>query len=197
MSVGAAEFDAIVYDPRFAPYRGWHGDWVDKPDYLPAVQQDRDEFLALAAAIERNGKLDRCLQLGLGHAGGAHSLFARLFREVITVEMHGSLITSYSGRFPGVGHLLCGDTRSENTLRVARDHAPYDLLFIDAGHLYPDVSADHRDYAPLVRPGGIVALHDAVQREPRIEVYRFVDELRATRHVSVIGKIGTAWYITG
>lgn len=196
MTVSAAEFDAIVNDPRFAPFRGWHGDWDGRPEYLPAVQQDRDEFLALAYAIERNGTHERCLQLGLGHAGGAHSLFARIFREVWTVELYGSLITSYAARFPGVGHLVCGDTRSENTLRVARESAPFDLLFIDAGHLYAEVTADYRDYAPLVRPGGIVAFHDAVQRVPNVEVYRLVDELRASRNISVVGKIGTAWYRT-
>ena len=35
-----------------------------------------------------------------------------------------------------------------------------DFLFIDGDHSRAGVEADFRDYAPLVRPGGIVALHD-------------------------------------
>jgi predicted O-methyltransferase YrrM len=35
-----------------------------------------------------------------------------------------------------------------------------DVLFIDGDHSYDGVRADFELYAPLVRPGGIVALHD-------------------------------------
>lgn len=35
-----------------------------------------------------------------------------------------------------------------------------DFLFIDGYHSYESVSADFYLYAPLVRPGGLVALHD-------------------------------------
>jgi predicted O-methyltransferase YrrM len=38
-----------------------------------------------------------------------------------------------------------------------------DFLFIDGDHRYEGVLADWRDYAPLVRPGGLVAFHDIVR----------------------------------
>lgn len=37
-----------------------------------------------------------------------------------------------------------------------------DFLFIDGDHSSAGVAADWRDYAPLVRPGGLVAFHDIV-----------------------------------
>jgi predicted O-methyltransferase YrrM len=40
------------------------------------------------------------------------------------------------------------------------DGNPLDVLFIDGDHSYEGVRADFEQYAPLVRPGGIVALHD-------------------------------------
>jgi predicted O-methyltransferase YrrM len=37
-----------------------------------------------------------------------------------------------------------------------------DFLFIDGDHSYPGVKADFTNYRPLLRPGGIIALHDIV-----------------------------------
>lgn len=41
---------------------------------------------------------------------------------------------------------------------------PLDFLFVDGDHSRDGVAADFRDYAPLVRPGGLVAFHDVSQR---------------------------------
>jgi cephalosporin hydroxylase len=48
-------------------------------------------------------------------------------------------------------------------LREALAGAPIDVLWIDGDHTYDGVRQDVEMYAPLVRPGGIVALHD-IQR---------------------------------
>lgn len=42
----------------------------------------------------------------------------------------------------------------------ALGNEPVDFLFIDADHSYEAVSRDWANYSPLVRPGGVVALHD-------------------------------------
>ena len=49
---------------------------------------------------------------------------------------------------------LRGDSQA-----VALDNA-IEFLHIDAGHKYREVKADYQKYAPLVVPGGIIALHD-------------------------------------
>lgn len=40
-----------------------------------------------------------------------------------------------------------------------------DFLFIDAGHAYEQVKADFQNYGPLVKMGGLIALHDIVGGE--------------------------------
>jgi cephalosporin hydroxylase len=41
-----------------------------------------------------------------------------------------------------------------------------DLLFVDGDHSYEGIRHDFADYTPLVRPGGVVALHDIVPGGP-------------------------------
>jgi cephalosporin hydroxylase len=43
---------------------------------------------------------------------------------------------------------------------------PIDVLFIDGDHRYEGVKQDFEDYSRLVRPGGIILLHDIVQEKP-------------------------------
>lgn len=196
----AAIFDAVVRDPRFLPHRGWHGDYGPEEPYLPAVQQDRAEFLALADAIERYGLGGgKALQIGLGHAGGAHALFGAIFASIRTVEIDEHLAREYRRRFPeAAGMIVVGDSRKPWTIALCAERAPYDFLFIDGGHSRAEVAADAANYAGMVRSGGLVAFHDAVQRgrDGEIGVHLFLDDLRALGHqIEVVGEIGTAWLV--
>ena len=47
-------------------------------------------------------------------------------------------------------------------VRAALDERVIDVLFIDGDHAYAGVKADFETYAPLVRPGGLIAFHDIV-----------------------------------
>ena len=84
--------------------------------------------------------------------------------------------------------LIQGDSQSEATRdRVADAAAPggVDFLFIDADHRLAGVNRDHDLYAPLVRPGGIVAFHDIATTNPEhvvpeeaVEVDQFWQRIR-------------------
>lgn len=65
-------------------------------------------------------------------------------------------------------------------VRRAFDGAPIDFAFIDGDHTYEGVRRDWNDYAPLVRPGGLVAFHDILPQpaSPDTQVHRFWRELR-------------------
>jgi predicted O-methyltransferase YrrM len=195
----AADFDALVNDPRFGEFRGWHDDYpgISGDAYKPAIQQDRGEFLALAAALAERDLNGRCLQLGLGHAGGSHRLFEAIFREVWTIDFDPGVVAAFAARFPESRHLICGDARDPAIRDEAWRRSPFDFLFIDAGHLYADVAADWRDYGGMVRPGGIIAFHDAVQVGPGVEVHKLLAELTATgKKIHTVGSdIGTAWMV--
>jgi predicted O-methyltransferase YrrM len=58
-----------------------------------------------------------------------------------------------------------GDSRTPETFArvrsLLRGH-PLDLLFIDGDHSYEGVKADFVNFGPLVRPGGLIVLHDIV-----------------------------------
>ena len=56
-----------------------------------------------------------------------------------------------------------GDSHSDDTkaaVERALEGAPLDVLFIDGDHSYVGVRADFELYAPLVRHGGLIGLHD-------------------------------------
>ncbi len=62
-------------------------------------------------------------------------------------------------------HLLEADSHADETKRRVLQilgHDKLDFLFIDGDHGYEGVKKDFKDYSPLIRPGGIVALHDII-----------------------------------
>ena len=63
---------------------------------------------------------------------------------------------------------------TEGAAELARRGVTADLIWIDAGHEYPDVHADISNYLPLLAPGGIMCGHDA---GPFEGVTQAVDEL--------------------
>jgi predicted O-methyltransferase YrrM len=56
-----------------------------------------------------------------------------------------------------------------------------DFLFLDGDHSYARAKQDWEWYAPLVRPGGIIALHDIAPTPAGspVEVHRLWREIRA------------------
>jgi predicted O-methyltransferase YrrM len=60
-------------------------------------------------------------------------------------------------------------TRDE-VVRLIGDQG-LDFLFIDGDHSYAGAKQDFELYAPLVRPGGLVALHDIVRHPPELQCY--------------------------
>ena len=62
-----------------------------------------------------------------------------------------------------------------------------DVLHVDGDHSYQGVASDVLTFSPLVRPGGLVLIHDVCNdRDPRVEVPRFWADWSPGRNTRVI-----------
>jgi len=93
-------------------------------------------------------------------------------------------------------HLIRADSHCEKTKnRVLRILAgeKLDYLFIDGDHTYSGIKRDFQMYAPLVRTGGVVALHDirTYNHKTKCEVEKFWNEIKQFyRHREIIEPAG-------
>jgi len=80
-------------------------------------------------------------------------------------------------------YLLRKDSHQANTVEEVNNlfnkHL-IDFAFIDGDHTYGGVKADFLNYGPLVRPGGLIGIHDILPRPdlPAIQVDRFWNETK-------------------
>jgi cephalosporin hydroxylase len=138
------------------------------------AQQIRSEILRLAEVVRA---LEPRVVLEIGTAkGGTLLLWTQLASaHVISCDLRvpGYRRALYE-RFPPPGSrcrvtLLEGNSH-EPEFRARVEQAlggdPVDFLFIDGDHTEAGVSADYRDYRGLVRPGGLLAFHDIVEKQP-------------------------------
>jgi predicted O-methyltransferase YrrM len=74
--------------------------------------------------------------------------------------------------FPNNGqalHLIQADSHSPEALAELRARIDsIDFLFIDGDHSYEGVKADFEIYGPLVRKGGLIALHDICEHAEEV-----------------------------
>lgn len=146
--------------------------------------QIRSEVRALLGMLERTPPRT-VLEIGTAY-GGTLFLLTRVSRPdatLISLDLPAENLSVQPARFGGGNYaprkplyesfaldqqrlvFLAADSHSSETLaRVTRELAgrEVDLLFIDGDHSAEGVRRDFEMYAPLVREGGIIALHDIV-----------------------------------
>lgn len=106
--------------------------------------------------------------------------------QIIGVDLPGGPYSSGRRLVDHGAAIVEGDSHEPRTLALLvkiLDGRPVDLLFIDADHTYEGVKVDYEMYAPLVRPGGLVALHDICHHDrfrfPEVQVERLWWEITA------------------
>jgi cephalosporin hydroxylase len=132
------------------------------------------EITALANAVKA---IDPKIILEIGTAsGGTLLIWSSIAKEsVISCDLQdmtiqGKLFTRLAP--PGSKcqiKLISGDSHTqEMRSRVERElnGRKVDFLFIDGEHTETGVTADFNDYRHLVRPGGLIAFHDIVEKQP-------------------------------
>ena len=99
-------------------------------------------------------------------------------------------------------HVLFADSKAPSSIDWVRnklDGEKLDFIFIDGDHSYRNAKIDYLNYSPLVRKGGIVAVHDikdsAEHAKAACDVYKLWHELEGEKkefvdHSSGYGGIG-------
>lgn len=156
-------------------------------------QQDA-ELLPFLTFLQQQPPLRTVIELGQGRGGFARIWLEMAQTRVIGVDLpdgdggfslaeceaRNASLRAISDKFVGIlgdsqdGHIVaqCG------AAIAARLGA--DLLFIDADHRGDCARRDYARYAPFVRRGGWIVLHD-INSQPHPNVQKFWDEYR-TRH---------------
>jgi predicted O-methyltransferase YrrM len=146
-------------------------------------------FLERARALRPR----RICEIGTSAGGTLYALtrIAESDAVIVSVDLTIPLATrSARARLARPGQRVVsleGDSHDEATRAAVEEAAgrqPIDVLFIDGDHSYDGVRADFELYSSLVRPGGIIGLHD-------------VNEDFASRHdvqtVSISGEVPRFW----
>ena len=138
--------------------------------------------MAVAAAVSRENahfvrhvvRPANVLEIGTDVGGLFHVLHHLCAGKCLSVSLPGGPWGSLSLRggvrraleltlrYPRA-HVVVGDSHDPESLALLRDMLggeSLDLLFIDGDHTEEGVLEDFRTYAPLVRPGGWICLHD-------------------------------------
>lgn len=154
---------------------------------VPILQHDT-EFSALLDMYRARAPL-RVLEVGTFHGGTLwHWIHhAAAGARVVSVDSYTAGVDNrglFTEWATGAGcdmRLIAGDSHAPATIAAAAAHAPFDWIFIDAGHYLHEVSADWANYMPMCQPGGIVALHDILpptRAHPEIEVAFLWQQIR-------------------
>jgi len=96
---------------------------------------------------------------------GAHIVSIDMICEESGLGTRDEDLARVRARLPPGQRLSAITADSHDAATLARLHdllggTAIDLLWIDADHSYAGVKQDVEMYAPLVRPGGLIALHD-------------------------------------
>jgi predicted O-methyltransferase YrrM len=150
-------------------------------DEFMRPRQVRSEIRSALETIEEL-RPKHILEIGTA-AGGTFFLLARAAHPeatIISLDLPGG---EFGGGYANwktqvfrravlkgqIPHFIRSDSHSIESLEQVRGilgGAPLDVLFIDGDHTYEGVKRDFELYAPLVRRGGMVVLHDIAQHLP-------------------------------
>lgn len=109
------------------------------------------------------------LEIGTNR-GGTLYLFARhahASAKLVSVDIklqNAEIIRSFA-RCDQQIELIQGDSTGPETVRRIAAAFPdgVDVLLLDGDHSYEGIRQDYENYAPLVKPGGLIAFHDIVE----------------------------------
>ena len=164
---------------------GVRATWLALRAWRHNANQKLPEFAGLIRLVSER-ELNVVLEIGTAH-GGTYWTWCRLAAptaHLVSIDFPGkdewsARLRSYP-RPTQTQKLIRADSHDPQTIRVVEGlRGSVDLLFIDGDHSYDGVRADFENYAPLVRPGGLIAFHDVDStNHPASQVDRLWAQLR-------------------
>jgi predicted O-methyltransferase YrrM len=164
---------------------GVRATWLALRAWRRNANQKLTEFAALIRLLSER-ELNVVLEIGTAH-GGTYWTWCRLATptaHLVSIDFPGddewSARLRRCPRATQAQTLIRADSHDPETIRSLEGlKGSVDLLFIDGDHSYDGVRADFEDYAPLVRPGGLIAFHDVDStNHPASQVDRLWARLR-------------------
>jgi predicted O-methyltransferase YrrM len=141
------------------------------------VEQSREEMKKLVQHLACI-RPKRIMEIGTAK-GGTLFLWGKIFDPDLLISidlpngMYGGIGTENDERYKTFGRdvrLLRKDSHDMKTWNEAAGmvgEKMLDFLFIDGDHTYDGVRYDFEMYRPLVRPGGLIAMHDIMTHDPK------------------------------
>jgi len=162
------------------------------------IQQVHDEIYHFLNLLVDN-ECKNILQIGLGHFASTHFVLSLLMDSICTIEYDDLHIQRYADEINSKKEtLICGDSASKEVIEEASKFGPFDCVFIDGNHTYEYVKKDLENYSPLVRKGGIVALHDANFQGDQYGTPQVIKEKEqdySWEYISYSDEVGIAYFI--
>ena len=165
---------------------------------VPILQRAEEFDVLLQMYRERKPK--RVLEIGTYHGGTLYH-WLRLAQPgtlVVSVDSYQTDVDNRSlyedWRPPNVKLMVIdGDSRAPEVVQLVSEGAPYDWVFIDAGHFYDEVKADWENYGPMCS-NGVVGFHDILYSH----VARLWAEIKAEHEtLELVSDPTTEWHGIG
>lgn len=123
----------------------------------------------------------RVLEIGVQGGQSTKSMLLAMAKNdlgILTSIDHKRRQELLDGEYPDVKkywNFIRGDSHSPETLEAVKevlgDDEYYDILFIDGDHTYEGVKKDFMTYRDLVKPGGLILMHDTVNRNEGVKEF--------------------------
>ena len=166
----------------------WAMNFGGKGLYRISTLQVREEILRLAEMVQAL-KPQRILEIGTARGGTLLIWTAIASERVITCDLRNMDVQrELLEALPPPGSecrvtLISGDSHTQAfRRRIAEtlDGERVDFLFIDGDHRVEGVTQDYENFKGFVRPGGLIAFHDIVERQslPENQVFHFWKNVR-------------------
>lgn len=161
--------------------------------YAAASGLARWEMDELVHELGRIGPVSVVLEIGC-HRGDSLRIWRALWPQALLLAVEPSDHLFSFGDLADVAATRASWVKAESqqpqtyaTILAALAGRPIDFLYLDGDHHYEAVKRDFELYQPLVRPGGLTVLDDAVITwNDTVEVHRLYAEVRNGRRSKLL-----------